>query len=53
GHRGIGKAHAHLGNAIDVGGLDESIAVSRDGLVGMVIGHDKDDVGPLGVGGLV
>ena len=52
GHRGIGKEHAHLCNAVDIGGLDETIAVGRNGLVGMVIGHDKDDIGPLGGGGL-
>ena len=52
GHRGIGKAHAHLGYAVNVGGLYQSIAVGRDGLVGMVIRHDKDDVGSLGVGSL-
>ena len=52
GNRGIRKEHAHLSNAVNVGGLDEAIAVGRNGLVGMVIGHDKDDVRPLGGGGL-
>ena len=47
GHGGIGKAHAHLGDAVDVGGLDETIAVRRNGLVGMVVRHDKNDVGTV------
>ena len=48
GHRGIRKAHAHLCDAVNVGGLDKAIAIGRDGLVGMVICHNKNDVGPCG-----
>ena len=47
GHRGIRKAHAHFRDAVDIWGLDKSIAVRRNGLVGMVIRHDKNDVGTV------
>ena len=45
GHCGIRKEHAHLGDTVNIGSFDEAIAVGRNRLVGMVIRHDKDDVG--------
>lgn len=44
---GIGKQHAHFGNPIDVGSFDQVIAVGRNRLIGMIIGHDENDVGAL------
>ena len=50
GHEAPVEAHALLRDAIDVGRLDQlpRIAIGADGLVGVVVGEDEDDVGPLG-----
>ena len=44
------EAHAAIGDAVDVGGLVAVGAVGADGLVGVVVGHDEEDVGGLGEG---
>lgn len=44
GHKTIGETHSVFGNAVDIGGLDEAIVVCADGLIGMIIAHDIDDV---------
>ena len=47
------EAHAFLGEPVDVRGLDQLplVAVGADGLVGVVVGIDEDDVRALGFGG--
>ena len=44
--RSIGKAHAALGDAVEVGGLVDATAVAAHGVRGVVVGHDEEDVGP-------
>jgi len=44
GHTGIGKEHPFIGNPVDVGGLHQMITVCTDGLVGMIVRHNKDNV---------
>ena len=47
------EAHSLPGNTVDVGRRREPsyrMSVGRDGLVGMVVAHDVDDVGPLRAG---
>ena len=53
GHQGAIEAHAFLGEAIDVRGLVKfsRVAVGTDGLIGVVIGEDENDVGLLGRSG--
>ncbi len=47
GYTGIGKQHAFTGYPVDIRRFDQMIAVSTYGLVGMVVGHDKQDIWPL------
>ena len=49
GHTGIRKEHTHPGDAVYVRRLNEFPVISRNGLVGMIIGHDEDDIGSLGI----
>lgn len=46
GHAGIGKQHAHFGNPVNIRRLDQCVVICGNGLVGMVIRHDKDDIWP-------
>ncbi len=43
----LGKAHAPLGEGIEVRGIDLSAMVTKVGKA-HVVDHDEDDVGPLG-----
>ena len=53
GDEGAIETHAFLGDAVDVRRLVQlpRVAVGADGLIGMVIGEDEDDVGLLGGSG--
>lgn len=44
------KSHALIGNAVEVGGLVDSSAVAAHGMGGMVIGHNKNNIGLFGAG---
>ena len=44
------ELHPLRGQAIDMGRLDELVAVGADGMSGVIIGHDEDDVRPRGLG---
>lgn len=48
GAEAIVEAHASVGDTIEVGGLVDSAAVTTHGVGGMVVGHDKEDVGAVG-----
>ena len=48
GDEAVGKAHAAGGEAIDVGGLIDLAAVGADGVGGVVVRHDEEDVGSAG-----
>ena len=41
------EPHAALGQPVDMGRVVDSCAIGRDGLRGVVVGHDEDDVGPI------
>ena len=41
------KSIPSFGNPVNVGGLDQVIAIGTDGLVGMIVRHDKDNVGAV------
>ncbi len=45
GAEAIGEAHAAVGDAVDVRRLVDAAAVGGDGVGGMIVGHDVDDVG--------
>ena len=45
GNAGISEQHALLGQTINIWGLDQMITISTNGLIGMIIGHDKQEVG--------
>ena len=50
GAEGVFEEHALVGEAVDVGGggdLGEAAAVGADGVGGVVVGHDVEDVGRL------
>ncbi len=44
GDAGIVEDHSFFGDAVDVGRLDQFIAVRADGLVGVVVRHDEQDI---------
>ena len=48
----IAEAHAFPGEAIHVGSDVDLAAVGADGVGGVIIGHDKEDVWAGGVGGV-
>lgn len=41
------KTHPAIGDTIQIGRLIDAAAVTTHGMGGMVVRHDKDDVGPL------
>jgi len=45
GAKTIGKAHAALGDAVEVGGLVDATAVATHGVCGVVVGHDEEYIG--------
>lgn len=45
GYAGIGKEHSHFGQSVDVWRLDQPLIICRNCLIGMVIGHDENDIG--------
>ena len=50
GHETIVKADALLGNPVQVGGrsnLAQPAAIGRYGLVGMIVGKNENDIGPV------
>ena len=49
GYTGICKQHTHPGYPVNVRCLDKFPVISRNGLVGMIIGHDEDDIGSFGI----
>ena len=53
-HEAAVEAHAFLGDAVEVGRVEQlpRITVGADGLVGVVVREDEDDVGRLGCGGI-
>ena len=48
GDTGVGKQHTALGNAVNIGGAYQAGVVRRNGLIGMVVGHDEHDIGAFG-----
>ena len=54
GAEAVGEAHAAVGDAVDVRRLIDAAAVGRDGMGGVIVGHDEENVGrgpSLGEGG--
>ena len=50
GDEGVGKAHAFAGETVEVGrwgDFCEASAVCADGVGGVVVRHDEEDVGPV------
>ena len=47
GHGGIGKQHPHRGDPINIWSFYQVIAVSQNGLISMVIRHNKNDIRTL------
>ena len=45
GNTGIAKQHPALGNAVNIGRLDQLVRIGAKGLISMVIRHDEDDIG--------
>ena len=45
GAEAVGEAHAAVGDAVDVRRLVDAAAVGGDGVGGVVVGHDEEDVG--------
>ena len=43
-HEGVGKAHALLGQLVEVGRLHHVVAITADGAGGLVIGEEEDDI---------
>src|SRR5690625_1239151 len=43
----VDKFYAVIRDAIYIRGLDKTIIISAQGLVGMIVGHDKYDIGTL------
>ncbi len=41
----VGEAHAFGGHAVQVGRLDEALAVGAEVAVAQIVGQDEDDVG--------
>ena len=50
-HVGLGEAHAVIGQLVNVRGLKDRIASDAEGIRPLIVGKQKDDVGP-GCGGL-
>ena len=44
GHVAVDELHAVGGDAVEIGGLDETVVVAAHHLGGVVVGHDVDDV---------
>jgi hypothetical protein len=44
GNARVGKQHAFIGEAIDIGRLDQLVRIGADGLIGMIIGHDEKNI---------
>lgn len=44
----IGEAHRFGVKAVEVGGLEDGVAVTGEITVALVVGHDEDDIGTLG-----
>ena len=51
GHETLREDHARIGQAVDVRGLYEPVAIGADGLVRVVVTHDVDDVERLALVG--
>ena len=45
GAEAVGEAHAAVGDAVDVRRLVDAAAVGGDGVGGVIVGHDEEDVG--------
>ena len=48
GTEGVVESNALVGQPIEIGRLIDLAAIGRDGMRGMVVAHDVDDIGPLG-----
>ena len=46
------EGHSLLGDAVEVGGLDQFRPIGAYGMGGMIIGEDEEDVGRLGLFGM-
>ena len=44
GHTGIGKQNPFFGNAINIGGFNQMIAIGANCLISVIIGHDEKNV---------
>ena len=49
GYRRLGKQNSHLSNTINIWRFDESIIISRNSLVSMIIRHDENDIRSFGL----
>lgn len=48
GYKALVEADALPGNAVDIGRLDQRTPIAADGLGGVIVGHDEQDVGLSG-----
>ena len=52
GHETVRETHAVMGNAVEVWRLVDLAAVATQGMGGVVVGHDVENVGRFRLGGL-
>src|SRR5699024_996161 len=46
-HKAVGKFYAFIGNAIHIGCLYKPIIIGTQRLIGMIIGHNPDNIRPI------